>query len=355
MRALTVSLAALMLSLVFTPVVRRLAVALRVIDHPGRRKVHRTPMPRLGGVAVYAAWAAALLLAAHLPRDAQLMSLLKPVIVLGGFVVLFGAFDDRYDLPGRMKLLGQVIAASLIFSLGYRIELITNPFGGDWVFPLPLSYLLTVLWVVGMMNAVNLIDGLDGLATGIVGIASLGLIFASFQAQAQASMVIFAALAGACAGFLRYNFHPASIFLGDSGSQMLGYLMAVTPLMETQYKAAAAAALLVPLTALALPIFDTGLAFIRRVRWRQSIFRADKYHLHHRLLKMGLSHEQVVLFMYLICGYLSLMAVLFVVLRDRYALVLLVLLALGMFVGMQVLRFVELKFLAFRRRTMHRA
>ena len=352
MRPFIAFIFALIATLVATPLVRQAALALKIVDRPSKRKVHRVPMPRLGGVAVFIAWCAAVIMSVHFPTDRPLVAALMPVAGFSALVVLLGAWDDWTDLPGKVKLLGQAAIASAVFWIGPRVDRITNPFGGELVFPWPLSFLITVLWIVGMMNAVNLIDGLDGLASGIVMIGCIGLIAAGAYLKGEASLIMLSALAGSCLGFLRYNFHPAQIFLGDSGSQFFGFAIALAALLEHQYKAATAVALLVPLMALALPIFDTGMAFVRRLRWRRSIFQADKYHLHHRLLRMGLSHRQAVLFLYLICSYLSLMSFLFVLIRDQYALVLLVLLALGLFLAMQTMRFVELKFLAFRRRTL---
>jgi UDP-GlcNAc:undecaprenyl-phosphate GlcNAc-1-phosphate transferase len=350
MRVLTAMLVGLLGVLVLTPLARRLAAALDIVDYPGRRKVHRKPVPRLGGVAVFLGWLSAVAVATQFPPDPGLVSTLAPVIGIAWLVVAFGVLDDWRDVPGKPKLLAQALLAALVYWAGMRIDRLTNPFGGELLFPEPLSFVLTVLWIVGMMNSVNLIDGLDGLASGVVAIASTGLIAAGLYVESQASVIILAALVGACVGFLRYNFHPAQLFLGDSGSQFLGFALAVAALVDQQYKAAAAVALLIPLTALALPIFDTGLAFVRRIQLRQSIFKADKYHLHHRLLRLGLSHTQVVLFLYLVCGYLSLMSFLFVLIKDRWAIVLLGLLTLGMFVAMQAFRFVELRFTAFRRR-----
>jgi len=349
MRVLTAFLMGLLGVLVLTPVARRLAMALDIVDYPGRRKVHRKPVPRLGGVAVFLGWLSAIAVATHFPRDAELITTLGPVLGAAWLVVVFGVIDDWRNVPGKPKLLAQALLATVVYWAGMRIDRLTNPFGGELLFPPPLSFVLTLLWIVGMMNSVNLIDGLDGLAAGVVAIASTGLIAAGLYVESQASVIILAALAGACVGFLRYNFHPAQLFLGDSGSQFLGFALAVAALVDQQYKAAAAVAFLIPLTALALPILDTGLAFVRRIQLRQSIFRADKYHLHHRLLRLGLSHRQVVLFLYLISGYLSLMSFLFVLIKDRYAVVLLGLLTLGMFVAMLAFRFVELRFMSFRR------
>jgi len=307
-------------------------------------------VPRLGGLAVFLGWLTAVAAACLLPDQEELWRVLLPVATLAACAAGLGIWDDWKDLPGKGKLLGQVAIAALAFWVGWRVDRLTNPFGTPFLFPAPLSFLLTVFWIVGMMNAINLVDGLDGLAPGIVAIACTGLVAAGLYMHSYVAVPILAALAGACLGFLRYNFYPAQLFLGDGGSQLLGFLLAIAVLVDAQFKAAAAVALLLPLTALALPILDTGLAFIRRLRLRRSIFQADKYHLHHRLLKMGLSQRQAVLFIYMVCGYLSLMSFVFVLINTRYAFVLLLLLFLGAFVGLQALRFAELRFLSFHRR-----
>jgi UDP-GlcNAc:undecaprenyl-phosphate GlcNAc-1-phosphate transferase len=241
----------------------------------------------------------------------------------------------------------------MLIASGLQIDRVSNPFGGELLFPRWLSVCMTLFWVAGMMNAINLIDGLDGLATGIVAIASLGLVAAGLHVQNFTSVVLFASLAGACAGFLAYNFFPAKIFLGDAGSQFLGVVLAAAPLVDYPYKSATAVALLIPLTSLALPILDTALAVLRRFTGRRSVFRADKYHVHHRLLKMGLSHRQVVLFLYLVSGYLSCLAFMFVLIQERYAIILLVLLTLGLIMAMQTLRFIEFTLRRRSRRRRH--
>lgn len=348
MLGLLVAVSALV-SICVTPLVRRAALWFGIMDQPGPRKIHRHPVPRAGGVAVYVAWLVAVMMGMAFLGIPAVFSHPEPLIGLGLLALLLGLWDDWKDLPGAAKLLGQIGVASAVFLAGIRIDRLTHPLGGELLFPGWLSYLVTVLWIVGMMNAVNLIDGLDGLAAGVVAIASLGLVAAGLHAQNALSVIFFAALAGACGGFLVYNFFPAKIFLGDAGSQFLGLVLAAAPLVEFPYKSATAVALLIPLTSLALPISDTWLALARRFRGRRSIFRADRDHLHHRLLKMGLSHRQVVLFLYLVSIYLGCVAFIFVLIPERYAVVLLVLLALGSLMGMRTLRFIE-----FRLRTRYR-
>lgn len=334
-------------SLVFTPGLRRLALAARVLDRPNHRKVHTGSIPKLGGVAVFLAWLIAVGFGGTVAvmREMDFLAQAAPIIVAGACSLLLGLWDDARDLSGKWKLLGQLAIGGLLLVGGLRIDRISNPFGGEIVFGWWVSAGVTLLWVAGMMNAVNLIDGLDGLAAGIVAIASLGLVVAGLHAQNVMSVMLFAALAGSCAGFLVYNFFPARIFLGDAGSQFLGLVLAAAPLVDFPYKSATAVALLIPLTSLALPIADTWLALMRRLLGRRSIFRADKYHLHHRLLKMGLSHRQVVLFLYLVSLYLSCLAFVFVLIPERYAIVLLLLLAMGLIMAMQTLRFIEFRVL----------
>ena len=332
-----------LVSICVTPLVRQAALWLGIMDQPGPRKIHRSPIPRAGGVAVYLAWLVAMMMGMNLLGIPTVWSHPDSLIGLGLLALLLGLWDDWADLPGVVKLLGQIGVASAVFAAGIRIDRLTHPLGGTLLFPGVLSYLVTVLWVVGMMNAVNLIDGLDGLASGVVAIASLGLVAAGLHTQNVLSVMCFAALVGACGGFLVHNFFPAKIFLGDAGSQFLGLVLAAAPLVEFPYKSATAVALLIPLTSLALPISDTWLALVRRFRGRRSIFLADRYHLHHRLLKMGLSHRQVVLFFYLVSLYLGCVAFIFVLIPERYAAVLLVLLALGSVMGMRTLRFMEFR------------
>lgn len=343
MSLLVLFVTALAMALLLTPLIRELALSWQVVDLPGRRKIHAQPIARMGGVAIYLAWVIALAVGLD-KREMAALGTFVMLMSVGLVVVLFGAWDDWVNLRGRVKLACQLAIGTLVFLLGARIDVISNPFGppgSDLIFPLWLSYLITVAWVVGMMNALNLIDGMDGLAAGLAAIAAAFLVVTGCYVRAGAAVGVLAALAGACLGFLRYNFYPARIFLGDSGSQFLGFVFAMAALIDTQYKTATAMALLVPLTALSLPIVDTALAIIRRLRGNRSIFRADRYHIHHRLLRMGLTQRQVVLFLYLASAYLGVIAFMFVLIQDRWALVLLVLLALGLVMGLQVLRFIE--------------
>jgi len=334
-------LVAFVVSVVLTPRMRQLALRWRILDWPNRRKIHHEPIPRLGGIAVYLGWLIALGAALWCPVVPIDAGQLIPMFWAGTGAMLLGLWDDWKDLPGETKLLGQVVLATLLFGARIRIDRLTNPFGGEWMFPGPLSYVMTVLWVVGMMNALNLIDGIDGLAAGVAGISALALTVVGMAVDSPIAAMMLAALAGGCFGFLRYNFPPATIFLGDNGSQFLGFVFASASLIGYQYKSATAVVLLIPLTVLILPVYDMVLAFVRRLRGHRSVFRPDRYHLHHRLLKMGMTPRQAVLFLYLGSAYLSVLAFPFILIPERYAVLLLALLALGLTMAMQTLRFIE--------------
>lgn len=293
---------ALAVSYFLTPHVKRLAIRAGALDTPDARKVHTEPIPRMGGLAIYAGFLLAVLASVHINRELF-------GIILGGTVILaVGVIDDLKPLPARVKLFGQIVAACVPILFGIRIEWLTNPFGGMiyldyWAIP------LTILWVVGLTNTVNLIDGLDGLAAGVSTIASVTIMLVAAQQNFWTVAIMTAALAGSAFGFLQHNFNPAKIFMGDTGSMFLGYMLAVVSALGT-VKSAATIALVVPIVALGLPIMDTAFAIIRRFNSGKPIFKPDKGHLHHRLLAMGLTQKQAVLLMYVISTCLSISAIL---------------------------------------------
>jgi UDP-GlcNAc:undecaprenyl-phosphate GlcNAc-1-phosphate transferase len=306
---------ALVLGLVLTPWVIRLAQRLGAVDEPDQRKVHRLPMPRLGGLAVYLAFVSTLLITQ--PLTAPLLGL-----VLGATVIVFlGVWDDVRGLSPRLKLAGQILAALTLIPFGIHVEFVTNPFGGIiylglWGVP------LTVFWLVAVTNAVNLIDGLDGLASGTALIASLTLAAVAYTLGNMAVVAVALILAGAVLGFLRYNFHPARVFLGDTGSMFLGFTLATLAIMGLS-KGATALAVIIPVVILGIPLADTAFAILRRYRNRKPIFHPDKEHLHHRLLGAGLTHRGAVLVMYGVNVVLGGSAVLLVVLSTEQAVALL--------------------------------
>lgn len=297
-----VFLIAMLAAVVATPLAKRLALRVGAVDKPVERSVHTEPKPYLGGLAIYAAFALAVLLTIGTQAPG-----IAGILVGGLFILVLGIVDDVFRLSPRIKLLGQIAAALILVAYGVRIDWLTNPLGGlivlgRWSIP------LTVLWIVAVVNVVNLVDGLDGLAAGISTIAAFTLMVVALG-QGQAYVVfITAALAGSTLGFLPYNFNPAMIFMGDAGAMFLGYVLAAVA-VEGTLKSATAIALVVPLLALGLPILDTAWAIIRRFINGQPIYQADRGHLHHRLLELGLSQRQAVLVMYLISGWLGLSAV----------------------------------------------
>lgn len=295
-------LISLVVAAVLTPLVCRWAHRHQLFDLPTEaRKVHTTPTPRLGGLAVAAAFFTPLLgLSVYLNRISFELYGDGPLFLafcIGAFTILsLGIYDDVRGASAKLKLLVQTAVAIGLWFAGFRIELLGNPLGE--VFNLGvLSLPLTMLWVVGVVNAVNLIDGLDGLAAGISLSVAVVLFGVAFVDNAVLLCLLTSALGGALVGFLFFNFNPAKIFLGDSGSMFLGFILA-TISMWTQRKGATAAALLIPVIALGVPILDTSLSFMRRIARHQSPFKADREHLHHRLLALGLSHRNAVFTLY---------------------------------------------------------
>jgi UDP-GlcNAc:undecaprenyl-phosphate/decaprenyl-phosphate GlcNAc-1-phosphate transferase len=299
-------------SLVLTPQVRRLAVRLDNIDHPDHRRVNASPTPRGGGVAVaisFVAVAIALLIAngglevSTVRREVEPGEILA--LLLGGAAAaLLGVLDDTLQLRARWQLLGQVALALFAAAAGISVGFLNNPFGpGIILLQGPFAVAFVVVWIVGMINSINFIDGLDGLSTGITLIAAvtLGLIsIAATLAQPLIGLLCFG-LAGALLGFLRWNFHPASIFIGTSGVMFVGYTLAVLAILGS-------AKVVVALLVLGVPIIDTFWIIVRRLVTGRSPFTPDRKHIHHRLLDLGLSHGQTVLVIYALCLVLAVLS-----------------------------------------------
>lgn len=295
-------------TLAVTPAVRAVSVRYGLMDRPGRRKVHAEPVSRLGGVAIFAGLAASVAVAlAGENRFGWGGGLVEKAgadlslpLLFGGITLVFvvGLIDDIWDLRARTKLAGQTAAALVVALAGLRIEFISDPFGRGLILLGLLSVPVTVVYLVGFANVINLIDGLDGLAAGVSAIAATSLFVLAAQGNHPEAAALAAALIGACLGFLRYNFHPASIFMGDSGAMLLGFTLAVISLLGVM-KTTAAIALAVPLLIIGVPLFDTLLAILRRVRTKRPIHEADRQHIHHRLLGRGFDQRQTVLIIYL--------------------------------------------------------
>lgn len=299
-------LVALVISFLATPVVKTFAYKVGAIDVPkDGRRMHKVPIPRLGGLAIFIGFMVSILL------FVQITSEMKSILLGAVIIVVLGVVDDIMALPAMLKFVIQIIAAMIPATHGVVIQVLSNPnvFSGDAYWTLGwLSIPVTVLWIVAITNAVNLIDGLDGLANGVSAIsAATVLVIAILGSETQVAIVM-AALVGACVGFLPYNLNPAKMFMGDTGATFLGYILA-TMSIQGLFKFYAIISFAVPFLILGLPIFDTAFAFIRRIAHGQSPMRADRGHIHHRLIDMGLSQKQAVATLYVISTILGLSAV----------------------------------------------
>ncbi len=336
-----ITAASLVIALFATPLFRALAWRLGVLDHPGEaRKVHHAPVPYLGGMAFYAAFLAAALgiewFSPHLAGPS-----LFPAAALGTVVMLMGLWDDARGLPGTFKLLIQLILGTVFYFWGLRNADPFSMIGPATHWPW-LGVAVTALWVSGLMNAVNFSDGLDGLAAGLVFAISASLFAVGLRNNHAAGCAMMACLMGMTLGFLRYNFHPASIFMGDAGALFLGFILAVGTL-ASQQKGAAVIALTVPMIALAVPVADTALSFLRRMRRARGggFFRPDRDHLHHRLLALGLGQRNAVLALYCFSAVMGMFAYLMDAVPNAYRFILLVVAAMIILIGVVYLRRLE--------------
>jgi len=291
-----------LISFIITPLVKKFAIRINAIDVPkDARRVHCKPVPLMGGLAIFISFVLGIILYNGILTKSQL-----GIIIGATIIVMGGMIDDIKDLSPKYKLLIQVSAAACLLISGIRISIITNPFREFYPY-LNIGWInipVTIIWIVAVTNAFNLIDGLDGLAAGIAFISSVTLVIVSIINGRLEAAFLTAILSGAILGFLPYNFNPASIFMGDTGSQLLGFLLAAISI-EGAIKSATAFVISVPILTFGLPIYDTLFAMIRRKANGQPIMQADKGHLHHRLLDMGLSQKQAVIIMYFISAVLG--------------------------------------------------
>ena len=275
-------------ALLFTPPVIRFAVSIGAIDMPGNRRINKTPIPRMGGIAIVTAFFLGVVL--FVPITGKV----KGVVIGSAMIALMGAADDILNLKAWVKLVLQIVAAVIAVHYGVVLDAVTGLSGQVlFVNNALLASILTVLWIVACTNAVNLIDGLDGLACSISAISACTMMIVSVMVSELNVTVMLACLFGACIGFLPYNKNPAKIFMGDVGSQTLGFILATVSTIGL-FKMHAVVTFLVPMFALAVPLADTTFAIVRRLSKGQSPFKADKGHFHHRLLALGLSQRQVV-------------------------------------------------------------
>jgi UDP-GlcNAc:undecaprenyl-phosphate GlcNAc-1-phosphate transferase len=288
-------------SVILTPIVKKLAFAVGATDKPNHRKVHQKVMPRLGGLAIYISFLIGYLILRPWNEDWM-------YILLGSLIiVVIGVLDDIYELPAKVKFLGQLIAAFIVVVIGgVQVTFINLPFGGELHFGI-LSIPISIMWIVGITNAINLIDGLDGLAAGVSAIAlitisGMAIIMGDWFVSSVGLIIL-----GSTLGFLLYNFHPAKIFMGDTGALFLGYMISVLALLG--FKNVTFISFVVPVLILGVPISDTFFAIIRRIVKKRPLSAPDKSHLHHCLLRLGYSHRQTVLIIYGMSALFGLVAI----------------------------------------------
>ena len=352
------------ISLLITPWVIWFATRLGAMDQPNPRKIHTYPIPRLGGVAIYASFFLSVGLLNLIDPDLHRLISLAPtkgVMLTIGLVLILGLgiFDDLRPRTPTQKLIVQLIAGTSVYLAGFGISSISDPLGGGLLNLGILEYPATLLWIVGITNAFNLIDGLDGLAAGVAGIACFAIWGISLLTNDMSTAMLVLILAGAVVGFLRYNFVPARIFLGDSGSLFLGFALAVFS-MRSSTKGTTALAILVPILSLGLPIMDTLLSMLRRllrsllpeqaksksfIRRLGSIFMPDTQHIHHQLMARGLSHRKVVLLLYLVSCAFAIGAFSITIADNISASLILVAVILATIIGVRQLRYKEMSVL----------
>lgn len=326
---------ALVISFLLTPPVKAFAKKIGAIDVPkDERRVHKTPIPRLGGLAIFLGFVLSVVFFAHINRQIQ-------GILLGSvIIVIVGVIDDIVTLRAWQKFLLQIVAALVAVYHGVVVELVSNPnvFSAENVLNLrSLSIPLTILWIVAVTNAVNLIDGLDGLAVGVSTISAIIMLIIAILLSNGNVAIILAALTGACIGFMPYNLNPARIFMGDTGALLLGYLLSTLSVVGL-FKFYAIISFFVPFLILAMPIVDTGFAFFRRLLKGQNPMKPDRGHFHHRLLDRGLNQRQAVFVIYIISGFLGMLAVVITTRGELRIAFTIIMLVAALICGIQVKR-----------------
>jgi UDP-GlcNAc:undecaprenyl-phosphate GlcNAc-1-phosphate transferase len=330
------------LSLLLTPAVRNLAIRLGWVDHPAQhRKLHCDPVPRVGGVAIGLAYVISFVILLLSPLQGgdlveQALPLFWKLLPAALLIFATGLLDDLVGLRPWQKLAGQLVASGLACWAGVQIQGV-----GGYSFQSWWSVPVTLLWLIGCTNAFNLIDGVDGLAAGVGLFATMTMLIAALYHGHYALALVTAPLAGSLLGFLRFNFNPASIFLGDCGSLWIGFLLGCYGVLWSQ-KSATVMGMTAPLMALSIPLFDTGLAIIRRLLRGQPLFGADRGHIHHRLLDRGLTPRRVAVVLYGFCGLAAAFSLLQSMVRFQYGGLVILLFCAAAWIGIQHLGYVEL-------------
>jgi len=313
-------------SFLVTPIMRRISIAHGWLDKPNKRKMNKKPVPLLGGIAIFAGFAASI--AVFTFKEPLMENFTKVIGFLGGslIIILVGIEDDLRGITARRKLFYQIAAATIASISGFMIINVSHPLGYTFQAPLILSVVITIFWIVAFTNAVNLLDGLDGLASGVVAIIAGSLFFASIKGNNPLAAILSIGIIGSALGFLPHNFYPAKIFMGDAGSMFLGFSLALITI-EGAHKGSTLLTLFIPIIAMSVPVIDTLLSILRRLVRGDGVFKADKEHIHHKLLS-GSSHRESVLRIYFLTACFGLIAISLASIRGIWAL--LALIATGM-------------------------
>lgn len=298
------------LSAILTPIVRKISIKIGAVDEPNKRRVNKVPIPTMGGLAIYIAFFLAIFFLQPITLETSI-----PIFIAATIVIITGIIDDVKDIRPSLKIFGLLVATLIvIFMNNLIVERVNIPFYGDLFLPIWIGVPFTILWILAITNAINLIDGLDGLASGvsIISLTTIGVISLFFlghgNTHIQVTIMIFT-LVGAILGFLPYNFYPAKIYLGDTGALFIGFMISVLSLYGL--KNITIISLLIPMVILGVPITDTVYAMLRRYLNKKPISSADKDHMHHRLMSLGLTHRQTVLLIYVISGIFSAIGLLY--------------------------------------------
>jgi len=342
--ALITFFCAMGIALVLTPRVASWASHRGICDYPSLRRVHLNCIPRAGGIALFLSFFVTYLIALSVTSEQGIDTILNReqlFFLLGAFFIfVLGLWDDIRSLPPWVKFSGQIAVGLLVWVGGIDVELLSVTLYKGVSLPSWLSLVITVFWVVLLVNAINLIDGLDGLAAGICLFVSITLLTLCFSTGKPMLIVGFSALAGSCLGFLRYNFNPASVFMGDCGSYLLGYLLAALTIQGAM-KSHATVALLIPVIALGVPLLDTLLAPVRRFVLGKKLFMPDQSHIHHILLKLGYSQRNVVVIIYGVTIFLGLISLAFVFVKDQLSAYILAIPGIIIFLAVKKLGYLE--------------
>ena len=327
----------IVISLIITPINKALSFKIGAVDNPSKRRMNKVVMPTMGGLGIYTASFLSLFLFQPISSE-----YLLPIFISSTIIILTGVLDDIKEVKPKIKLLGIIVAALIVYYWAdISIDMITLPIFGEVQFGF-LSLPITIIWIIAITNAINLIDGLDGLATGvsIIALTTMGIIgFFFLQTnRIPVTILVFTVIASAV-GFLPYNFHPATIYLGDTGALFLGFIISIVSLQGL--KNATIISFLIPILILGIPITDTFYAIIRRIWNKKPITSADKNHMHHRLMSMGLTHRQTVLFLYLFAALFSITALIFPISSSTSILLLMAVILLGIEIFVEVIGLVS--------------